>query len=166
MISSDAEIDGEEILKEVAGLDHPRAARAGDLDARFEREHDRRIVGRGIGVREAAAERAAIADLRIADLTGGIGHHRALLTQHRGRGHVVVHGRGADLDLAVLLANAGEARNAGDVDERRRLAEPQLHQRHQAVAAGEQFPARILQLLDRLVHRRRAVVVELGRNHA
>ena len=139
MISSGREIDGEEILEEVARLDDPRAARAVDVDARVERQHDRRIVGRRIRVREAAAERAAVADLRIADLTGGIGHHRALLTQHRGRGHVVMDRRGADLDLAVLLANAGEAGNARDVDERRRLAQSQLHQRHEAVAAGEQL---------------------------
>ena len=52
-----------------------------------------------------------------------------------------MHGRGADLDLAVLLVDTGQARNARDVDERRRLAEPQLHQRHEAVPAGEQLPA-------------------------
>ena len=39
-----------------------------DVDLGVERQHHRRVVGRRIGVREAAAERAAIADLRIADL--------------------------------------------------------------------------------------------------
>ena len=108
-----------------------------------ERQHHRRIVGRRIGVREAAAERAAIADLRIADRRRRVGHHRALLRSSRRRRHVVMHRRGADLDLAVLLADAGQLRNARDVDERRRLAEPQLHQRHQAVAAGEQLAAAV-----------------------
>ena len=51
----------------------------------------------------------------------------------------MVDGAGADLDLAVLLANAGKARDARDVDEQLRLAEPELHQRNEAVAAGDEL---------------------------
>ena len=60
-------------------------------------------------MREAAAERAAVAHLRIADRRGGLGDDRALLLQQRRRGDVVVHGAGADLDLAVRLADAGQS---------------------------------------------------------
>ena len=46
-----------------------------------------------------------------------------------------------------------EPGDAPDVDEDARLAEPQLHQRHEAVAAGKELPARRLELGDRLVNR-------------
>ena len=82
------------------------------MDVGVERQHRRRVVGGRIGVRQAAAERAAIADLRIADRCRGLGQHRTCLLQQRRRGHVVVDGAGADLDLVALLADAGQARNA------------------------------------------------------
>ena len=51
----------------------PRApGRAGDLDRAAEGEQRHGQVGRRVGVRERAAERAAVADLRVADLRGGV----------------------------------------------------------------------------------------------
>ena len=74
---------------------------------------------------------------------------------------------GADLDLPVLLPDAGEARNPGDVDQHRWLAEPQLHQRHEAVASGEQLAAaRRLKLRQRIVDRGGTLIVECDRDHA
>ena len=108
MISSGAQIHREQILEEVARLHHAPSVRTLDVDLGVEREHHRRIVGRRIGVRQAAAERAAIAHLRIADLPGGLGHDGHCLLQQRRRRDVVMDGAGADLDLAVLLANAGQ----------------------------------------------------------
>ena len=108
------------------------------LDLGVEREHRRRVVRRRIGVREAAAERAAIADLRVADRRR---RPRPAPDTCRGAARDVATSwwvvRGADLDRAVLLADAGQPGDARDVDERARLAQPQLHQRHQAVAAGD-----------------------------
>src|SRR4029450_11876568 len=56
--------------------------------------------------------------------------------------------------------------DARDVDQRRRLAESQLHQRHQAVPAGQQLAAGVFELPDRVFDRRRAVVIECRRDHA
>jgi hypothetical protein len=65
------------------------------------------------------------------------------------------------------IANAGESGNSRDVDEPGRLAQPQLHQRHEAVAAGDQFSAaRRLKLHQRIVDRRGTLIVECGRDHA
>ena len=67
------------------------------LDVGVERQHDRRIVRGGIGVREAAAERAAIAHLRIANRRRRFGQHRTGLLHERRGGDVVMDGPGADL---------------------------------------------------------------------
>ena len=80
----------------------------------------------------------------------------------------MVGGRGADLDRAVLLAHAGQVLEPPDVHERLGLAEPQLHQRHQAVPAGQQLgvAAARRQLGNGVVERRGALVVERRGNHA
>ena len=49
-----------------------------------EREHDRGKVGRGIAVRERAAQRAAVAHLRVADLVRGVREQRHLRVQELG----------------------------------------------------------------------------------
>ena len=43
----------------------------------------------------------------------------------------------------VLIGDAAQLRNAADVDDGRRRGEPQLQQRNQAVAAGEELRARM-----------------------
>ena len=123
------------------------------MDLGVNRQHDGGVIGGWIRVGQAATQRAAIADLRIADLTGGLGDNRTLVGEQRRRGNVVMDRRREDLDLAVLLADAGEPGNFRDVDQDARLAQAQLHQRHQAVPAGQELApaAGLLQLLDRLV---------------
>jgi hypothetical protein len=168
MISSGLQVHREEPLEEVAGLHCAPAALALDVDLGVERHQDGGVVGRRIGVRQAAADGAAVAHLRVADRRGRFRERRTLVGQERRRRHRVVRRGGADLDLAVLLRDARQPRDAGDVDERGRLAEPQLHQRNQAVAAGQQLGGAIgrAQSGDRVVERRRARVVERSGNHA
>jgi hypothetical protein len=138
------------------------------VDLGVDRQHHRRVVGRRIGVGDAAAKRAAIAHLLIADVGGRIGKNRAGFDQQRGRRHVVMDGAGTDLDLPVLLADAGEFRDPRNVNQRLRLAEPELHERHEAVSAGDQFrvPLGRLQLRDGIVERRRTGIFEGCRDHA
>ena len=64
---------------------------------------------------------------------------------------------GADFDLAVLLADSRQARNAGDIDEGFGFAQTKLHERHQTVAACDQFRFAIggTQLRNCIVERRR-----------
>ena len=45
------------------------------MNLRVDGQHDGRVVGRRIRVRKAAAQCAAVAHLRIADLPGGVSHH-------------------------------------------------------------------------------------------
>jgi hypothetical protein len=83
----------------------------------IERQHHGRVVGGRIGMRQAAADRPAVPHLRIADGPRRRRPARRTARAAGRRGDVVVDGRRADLDPAVHLANAGEARDAGDVDE-------------------------------------------------
>src|SRR5215471_15827495 len=77
-------------------------------------------------------------------------------------------GARTDLDLSVFLADAGEPRYPRDVDQDLRLAEPKLHQRHQAVAAGDELSLAIgsAQLRQRIVERGGPAVFERRRDHA
>ena len=68
----------QQIDEEVLGADRAPAARTDDLDLRVERENRRRVVGRRIGVHEAAADRALVAHLHVADVRRRLGQQRAL----------------------------------------------------------------------------------------
>jgi hypothetical protein len=69
------------------------------------------------------------------------------------------HGACADLDRPPLCGCPTSSLMAADVDQSLRLAEAQLHQRDQAVAAGEQLAAAVArQLRERVVDRGRALV--------
>ena len=64
------------------------------------------------------------------------------MSGQRARGDRIVEQRllaheGADDELAVALLDRVEARDAVDVDERARLDAAQLHERHQALTAGQ-----------------------------
>ena len=76
-----------------------------------------------------------------------------------------MHRRGADLDLAATLADAGQAGNARDVDQPIGLAQPQLHQRHEAVTAGDELAAAGTEFRDRIVEGRRTLVAERDGDH-
>src|SRR5438270_4917536 len=73
----------------------------------------------------------------------------------------------ADPPAAVLPLHAVQPRNATQVDQQRRGGEPQLHQRQQRVAAGQQLGlvAILVQHPDRLLERVRRFVIELGGDH-
>src|SRR5205085_9412345 len=74
-----------------------------------------------------------------------------------------MNGSGADFNLVALHLDPRQARNPGDVDQQPRFAEAQLHQRDQAVAAGDQLSIAIgrAQLGQRVVDRSRAAVFEV-----
>ena len=59
---------------EVAGGDPARALRTERAHPRAERERQARQLRRGVGVREAAADRAAVADPEVADARRRVGH--------------------------------------------------------------------------------------------
>ena len=137
--SSAASVDVEEALVEVGGGDLARAVRAlGDV-RRAERERRRRQVGGRVGVGDRAADRAAVAHLRVADVAGGVRQQRHVLGEHVGVLDVVVAGQRADGDVVAGVADVRQVAEPADVDEHARLGQAQLHQRQQAVAAGEEL---------------------------
>src|SRR5574341_1205196 len=75
---------------------------------------------------------------------------------------------GANLYHAVGHPDSADLRNMADIDEHLRLTQAQLHERHEAVSARNQFacPLAGLQLPKRIVHRRGALVVECCGDHA
>ena len=75
----------EQALEEVGRRDLALAGRPARDQGRVQREDHRRQVGRGVAVRERAADRAAVPDLRIADLAGGVGQQRQFAGQQRRR---------------------------------------------------------------------------------
>ena len=148
----------EEAGEEVVDRDLARAGRAGDHERHAQREHGRRQVGRRVGVHERAADRAAVADLPVADETRHVRQQRHPLGQQRGVHDVGMTGGRADRDVAVVLADVGQLRDAGDVDEDGRGGEPQLHHRQQRMAAGDELGvvAVLGQRRERRLDRRRA----------
>ena len=134
-----AEGRGEEALVEVGGGDLPRPVRAlGDV-RRAEGERRGGQVGRRIGVGDRAADRAAVAHLRIADLAGRVGEQRDVLGQHVGALDVHVPRQRPDGDVVAGVTDVGQVAQPADVDQHGRLGQPQPHQRQQAVPAGEEL---------------------------
>jgi hypothetical protein len=66
----------EEALEEVVDRDRALAALAGDHDLAAVGEGDRSELRGGVGMAEAAAERAPISDPRVADVVRGLGRER------------------------------------------------------------------------------------------
>ena len=142
--------------------DHPLAAGAADHDLRLHRRADgREVLGR-VGLAQRAADRAAVAHDGIGDHVLGVAKQRQVLGEQLGLQQVHVAGQRADPDLVALLPDVGEVRQVVDVDQVRRVREPELHHRQQAVAARDdaRLGAELLKRRDRALHARRPLVLE------
>ena len=115
---------------------------------------------------DRAADRPAVADLRVADVAGGAGEQAAALGEHRVEREVGVPAERADRDPVAVVAHVAEVVEPADVDEQRRPREAEPEQRDQRVAAGDQLGVLAPEQLDRLVDRAGARVLERGRDHA
>ena len=74
---------------------------------------------------------------------------------------------GADGDPVALLLDVRELGDAADVDEERRPGEAELHERQEGMTAGQDLGVLgLTEQPDRIVDRRRDLVVEGSRNHA
>src|SRR5918997_2661133 len=81
--------------------------------------------------------------------------------------HVGVTGQRADGDMVTLVAHVVQVAQASDVHEHRRGCEPELHDRQEGVAAGEELGvlAVLLEKLDGVVYGLGDLVVERDRYH-
>src|SRR5262249_27241439 len=94
------------------------------------------------------------------------GQDRHVLLQHVGDLDVAVAGQGADGHVVTGVADVRQVGDAADVHEDAGLGQPQLHERQQAVAAGEELG--FVPVLGDEGNRfggPGADVVELGRDH-
>ncbi len=135
---------GEEIDEELVRRDLPGALRPLRHDGGSKGHENGREVGGRIGVRDGPSDRAAVADLDVADLRGRLRQDRAGLL-HEGRGCDLCVRRGrADLERLALRLDAREALDGTEVDEGFGRREPELHGRQQTVPAGQQPRALVL----------------------
>ena len=130
-------------------------------------EQDGAEVGRGVGVSERAADRPAVANLRIADVPRRVGENGAPAPKRVAAREVGVPAERSDRDPLAVVPDEAKVVEPTDVDEQRRTGEAQPHQRDQRVPAREQprlvVPA---EELESLVDRPRPLVLEGRRDHA
>ena len=94
---------GHDVDEEILRRNAPAALRARQLQFSLQRDDDRRPVGGGIGIGQRAADRAAIAHLRIGDQAGGLMEDRQHLSQRLGRQQFGMRRQGADPDAVADL---------------------------------------------------------------
>jgi hypothetical protein len=82
-------------------------------------------------VRDRAADGAAVAHLRVADLPGRLCQQRHLAREQPGCLQFAVPGQRADRDVIAAVLDVGQARHPAEVDEDLRHGQAQLHQRQQ-----------------------------------
>ncbi len=159
---------GHDALEEIARRDDALAARAFRHHFAVERRQHQAPFGRRIGMRQTAAERAAVADRVMRDVPHHVGEQFA----ERAVANRAVESRmthaGADGELAARNGDAVERFDPVDVDEVRRLGEPERHRRHETLAAGKDaaiVAGHLRQQGDRLVDGLRRVIAEGRRFH-
>ncbi len=124
------------------------------------------LAGR-IGMTQRAAERAAIADLPVADEGDGFREQRDPLADHRGCLQCGVARQRPDAHHTVTRDDAIEPRDPVDIDNCRRPQESHAQERHEALPAGKQprVAGEALEGGERLLRRRCREVLERGRLH-
>ncbi len=158
-------------LEEVVGLDGAAAGGTGDLDLAAERQQTGRQFGGRIGERNRAAERAAVADRRVADMRHGERDQRRMAGDLGRALGLSMASQRSDLELAVLQRDPVETGDMIDVDQQRRMGEPHVESRDQALAAGQNariaaVRAAAAEQLDCMVEGLRPGVGERRRLHA
>src|SRR5512142_118579 len=156
----------ERIDEELVDGDHALALRGARDHARAERQHRRRVVVRGVGVREVAAHRREVAHERIGDDRHGVGEDRVARPDRRVLLELAFASERADAQLAVLL-HVRESVDAVDVDESAWLREPELHERDERLAAGEdlRLATALREELERVRKIACGLVLEAGWDH-
>src|SRR5262245_4555143 len=140
----------EQAFEELVGFDRALPLRAGDFDLGAKRDHARRQLGRRIGEGERAADCAAVADRGVTDVRKRQSDERRRLRNLGGAFRLRVAHQRADFDMRVSQRDAVEPADAVDVDQQRRLAQPHVERRDQALSACEQPRIVACQQFDRV----------------
>ncbi len=129
----------EQALEELADTELACAVGAPGDQGGIQREQYGGQVGGWVGVRDRAADGAAVPDLRVADLAGRVREQRHLAGQQFGMVHVVVPGQRPDRHVGAPVAYVGEVTEPAQVDDHLGSGQPQLHQRQQRMPAGQEL---------------------------
>jgi hypothetical protein len=158
---------GEQVNKEVSRIHQPFATTMDEFDLCPKRQDGSRPVCRRVGMRNASPNSAAIAHLHVTNGCGSLCQEWAALPNEGRRLKRIMGGAGTDDECAVLFAYATQFGDAPNINEQRRIREPQLHHRDQTVSASENL--RIVGTAGEQTHRlcqtRRALIVKRARNH-
>ena len=146
--------------------DSARAAGRRDIELGIERQGDGRQLARGVGVRDRAAHRAAVADLEVPD-------ERRRKAEERGRSRGItalelgLAGHRPDRDRAVGPLDAGERRHPVEVHDVLEASQPQRQHRDEALPPGERLGlvAVLREQTGHVVDRLGRVVLEGRRLH-
>jgi len=127
----------EQALEELSDRDLPGAVGAARHQRGVQREQHGGQIRGGVGVRDRAADRAAVPDLGIADLACRVREQRQLAGQQGGVLDVVVPGQRAERDVGAMVGDVGQVTQAAQVDDHLGGGQPQLHQRKQRMPSGQ-----------------------------
>ena len=148
--------------EQLVDRDRPLAARALSDDVGSRGEHDGAPVALRVRVCERAADGAAVADEWVGDLRGGVAERAIATAEQLGLLAGLVARERADAQRSLVLLDVIEVGHAVQVDDDVGSREAHLHERDEALAAGEHLglvPS-LDERRDHLLERRRREVLE------
>ena len=126
---------GEKIPRRDPALAGPSAHH----DGRIERQHAGRQFRRRIALRQAAAERSAVADCRMGDVADRVCEQRRMPRNFRRARQIDMARQRSDPDRIADNRDAAQLGQCADVDDQFGGNQPEIHRRHQALATGQHF---------------------------
>ena len=151
---------------EIAIPDLTHAAHARHVDRRIVGGADRGQLGGRIGVREAAADGAAVACLPMSDMPERLAHQGAMFGDVGGEFEVALARHGAYAQMAVGDRDTAQLLESAEIDEMIGDHVAEVHHRHERLAAGQNLGVRQLgQQLGGLLELPRRVIIEGSRFH-
>lgn len=128
---------GHPALEEVLGRDGAGAERPVHDHRRVERDRRARQFGSGVGVRQAAADRASVAVLDVADVAGGLRQQRNQFADQRVVLQLVLPNPGAHLQDVGPALDLLQVTDLVDVDQCLRPGKPHVEHGEKALSSRE-----------------------------
>ena len=161
--------DGRRVVRRehLASRNRSCAPRTPRDDRRVQGEHSSRQLRGWIGVGEASADSASIADVDMPDLADSRGQQRPALSDDGRALDRPLPGHGAEGQSTILNLQKRQLGHSVQVDQMRGPGQAEIHERHEALPASERlrFVAQLGQGGQRFVERCRRVVDEGGWFH-